>query len=86
MPGAGHKFYFVGNVPFAFLVLLFLLFVNTFLMLSSEFAGRHFLPKDALGAVHWYENNSIAIQFVLLALLAAVVIIYRKRVRWSGPK
>jgi hypothetical protein len=28
MPGAGHRFYFVGKVPFAFSVLFSLLFVK----------------------------------------------------------
>jgi hypothetical protein len=65
-------------VPFPFLVLLFLLFLNTFLML--------FLPKATVGALRWYEDNSITIQFVLLALMAAVVIIFRKRIRWEGQK
>ena len=32
--------------------------------------------------VCWYEGRSIAIQFILLALLAATFIIFRKRVRY----
>lgn len=76
MPGAGHRFYFVGKVPFAFWVLTCLLLVNTFLML--------FVPKATVGTLRWYEDNSITIQFVLLGLLAVVVFIFRKRVRWSG--
>ena len=78
MPGAGHRFYFVGKVPFLFSVLLCLLFVNTFLML--------FLPKVTVGILRWYADNSVTIQFVLLALLAAVMVIFRKRFRWSGQK
>jgi hypothetical protein len=78
MPGAGHRFYFVGKVPLPFSVLACLLFVNTFLML--------FLPKATVGILRWYGDNSVAIQFVLLALLAAVMVISRKRVRWSGQK
>ena len=74
MPGAGHRFYFVEKVPIPFFVLSCLLFVNTFLML--------FLPKTAVGALRWYQDNSVTIQFVLLALLAAVMVIFRKRVRW----
>jgi hypothetical protein len=31
--------------------------------------------------VCWYESRSIAIQFILLALLAAIFIIFRKRLR-----
>jgi len=45
MPGAGHKFYFVGKVPIAFSVLASILFVNTFLMLLLYFAGKYFLSK-----------------------------------------
>jgi hypothetical protein len=82
MPGFGHRFYFVGKVPLPFFVLLCLLFLNTFL----RFAGEYFLPKTTLGALRWYQDNSITIQFVLLAMMAAVVIIFRKRVRWSGQK
>jgi hypothetical protein len=78
MPGVGHRFYFVGKVPFPYLVLLFLLFLNTFLML--------FLPKAPVGALRWYGDNSIAIQFVLLALMAGVAIIFRKRIHWHGRK
>jgi hypothetical protein len=45
-----------------------------------------FLPKATVGILRWYGDNSVAIQFVLLALLAAVMVISRKRVRWSGQK
>jgi hypothetical protein len=83
MPGfGGHRFYFVGKVPLQFFVLLCLLFLNTLLM----FAGEYFVPKPTLGALRWYQDNSITIQFVLLAMMAAVVIIFRKRVRWDGQK
>jgi small-conductance mechanosensitive channel len=84
MPGAGHRFYFVGKLPFPFFVLLCLLFVNTFLMLLPESAEKYFLPKTTLGALHWYQDNAIKIQFVLLALLAAVAVIFRKGLHWSG--
>jgi hypothetical protein len=50
------------------------------------FAGEYFLPKTTLGALRWYQDNSITIQVVLSAMMAAVVIIFRKRVRWSGQK
>ena len=86
MPGAGHRFYFVGKVPLPFFVLLCLLFLNTFLMLLLEFAGEYFLPKTTAGALRWYQNNSITIQFVLSAMMAVVVIIFRKRARWNGQK
>jgi hypothetical protein len=78
MPGAGHRFYFVGKVPFAFWGLSCLLFANTLLMML--------LPKATGGPLRWYEDNSIAIQFVLLGFLAAVLVIFRKRVRWGGQK
>lgn len=86
MPGAGHRFYFVGKVPLSFFVLLCLLFLNTFLMLLLEFAGKYFLPKTSVGGLRWYQENSTTIQFVLLGLMAAVVIIFRKRVHWNGRK
>jgi len=34
--------------------------------------------------VCWYARHSIAIQFVLLALLAAIFMIFHKRVRYIG--
>jgi len=36
--------------------------------------------------VCWYASRSIAIQFILLAMLAAIFIIFRKRVRYIPPK
>jgi hypothetical protein len=45
-----------------------------------------FLPKTTVRILRWYEGNSVTIQFVLLALLAAVMVIFRERVRWSGQK
>jgi hypothetical protein len=83
MPGAGgHRFYFVGKVPPVFSVVVLLLFANTFLMLLLEFAGKYFLPREVPEIVRWFRDNSITIQFVLLALLAAILIIFRKRVEW----
>jgi hypothetical protein len=86
MPGAGHRFYFVEKVPSPFVLFTLLLFLNTFLMLLLEFAGKYFLPKNVPDAVRWYTDNSIKIQFVLLALLAATLLIFRKRVRWTGQR
>jgi hypothetical protein len=86
MPGAGHRFYFVGKVPLAFVVLFSLLFVNTFLMLFLEFAGKHFPSRNALDAFRLYQDNAITIQSILLALMAAVVFIFRKRIRWDAQK
>jgi amino acid transporter len=78
MPGGGHRFYFVGKVPLPFSVLLCFLFLNTFLML--------FLPKATVGALSWYEDNSIKIQLVILALMAVVVVIFRKHIRWESRR
>jgi hypothetical protein len=36
--------------------------------------------------VCWYASRSIAIQFILLAMLVAIFIIFRKRVRYIPPK
>lgn len=63
-----------------------LLFVNTFLMLFLEFAGKHLFSRNALGTFRWYQDNSITIQFILLAFMAVVVFIFRKRIRWDGQK
>jgi uncharacterized membrane protein len=86
MLGGGHRFEFVGKEPLAFRVIASLLFVNTVLMLALEFGGKHFLPKQAPHIVSWYSDRSIVIQFVLMALLVSIFVIFRKRVRWTGPK
>jgi hypothetical protein len=44
-------------------------------------AGRG-VQYHAPEIVCWYAGHSIAIQFILLALVAAVFIIFRKRVRY----
>jgi hypothetical protein len=67
-----------------FLVVVLLLFANKFLMLLLEFAGKYFLPREVPETVRWYRDNSITIQFVLLAMMAAVIVFFRKRVRWNG--
>jgi hypothetical protein len=104
MPGAGgHRFQFVDKPPFAFGVVLTLLFANTFLMLLVGNGAKYFLPKaspnlppcEALAErgvqyhapeiVCWYASRSIAIQFILLALLAAIFMIFRKRVHFIPP-
>lgn len=36
--------------------------------------------------VCWYESRSIAIQVILLALVGAIFIIYRKQVEYYPPK
>lgn len=40
----------------------------------------------APGILCWYAGHSIAIQFVILALLAAIFAAFRKRVRYIPPK
>jgi hypothetical protein len=55
-------------------------------MLLLNFTGKSFLPQNAPEVVRWYESNSIAIQFVLLALLAAIFLVYRKCVRYTRQK
>jgi hypothetical protein len=86
MPGLGRTFYFMKKVPLAFSVFLSLLFANTLLMLLPEFARKYFFPRGAPEAVRWYEDHSIATQFVLLALLGLVVAIYRKRIEFVQRK
>jgi hypothetical protein len=87
MPGfGGHRFYFDGKAPLIFSAVASILFANTILMLLLEFAGRYFLPKDVPETVQLYRDNSITIQFVLLLLLAGIVVVFRKRVYYVGPK
>jgi hypothetical protein len=76
----------VGKEPLVFWVVASLLFANTVLMLLLEFGGKYFLPKHAPEIVYWYAGRSIQIQFVLVALLAAIFIVFRKRVRYFRPK
>jgi hypothetical protein len=84
MPGGRHKFEFVGRAPLALWVLASLLFANTGLMLSLDFGSKYFHPKQAPKILSWYSDHSIVIQIILLVLLAAVFIIFRKRVRYTG--
>lgn len=51
----------------------------------EEFAGRG-VQYHAPEIVCWYASHSIAIQFILLALLAAVFIIFRRQVRYTPPR
>jgi hypothetical protein len=83
---ARHKFYFVGKEPLALWVVVSLLFANTVLMLLPESAGKYILARCAPGFSHWYADHSIAIQFILLALLAAIFTVFRKRVRYIRRK
>jgi hypothetical protein len=40
----------------------------------------------APGIVCWYAGHSIAIQFVILAVLAAIFVVFRKRVHYIPPR
>ena len=86
MPGGQHRFEFEGEEPLAFLIAVWLLFANTVLMFLLEFGRKYVLPQRAPEIVYWYADHSIAIQFILLALLAAILIIFRKRVRYVRRK
>jgi hypothetical protein len=87
MPGSSrHCFVFEGKEPLAVWIVVSLLFVNTVLMLLLSFTGRYFLPQNAPVMIRWYEANSITIQFVLLALLAVIFIVFRKRIRYIRQK
>jgi hypothetical protein len=86
MLGARHKFYFVGKEPLALWVVVSLLFANTVLMLLPESAGKYILAQRAPEIARWYAGHSIAIQFVLLAALAAIFIIFRIRVHYVRQK
>jgi hypothetical protein len=87
MPGVGgHKFYFTEKVPLVFLFVLLLLFANTFFMLSLDFVGKYFVPKNGARFVSWYDHHSILIQIVLTGVLFAILLVYRKRVHYRGRK
>jgi hypothetical protein len=85
MPGGRYRFEFVGKEHLAFRVTASLLFVNTILMLTLNFGDKYFLPKQT-PIVSWYSDHSIVIQFILLASLTSIFVIFRKRVRYVGPK
>ena len=83
MPGGRHKFEFVGKEPLAFRVVVALLFVNTVLMMALQLdAAKHVLLEHFSGIVSWYLGHSVAIQFILLLLLAASLVAFRKRIRY----
>jgi hypothetical protein len=86
MLGGPHRFEFVGKEPLAVWVVVSLLFANTVVMLLPESAGKYILAQHAPGFSHWYADHSIAIQFVLLAALAGIFIIFRNRVRYLRRK
>jgi hypothetical protein len=85
MPGVGpHRFYFVDKAPWIFGVLVALLFVNTTaglvaLPMLEHFRSRLIHSRPA----EWYDSRFIAIQFILLALIGLVFVIYRRNVRYE---
>jgi hypothetical protein len=84
MPGTGpHRLEFVGKTPWIFTLLAVLLFVNTFAGLIVVPAYGRFAHRSLR-----YEDRFIEIEFVLLALIGLVFLIYRKNVRYvyRGPK
>jgi hypothetical protein len=81
-----HRFEFEGKEPAAFWIVISLLLANTILMLVLSFTGKYFLPQNTPQMVRWYDANSITIQFALLTLLAALFIVFRKRVRYVRQK
>lgn len=49
-----------------------------------EALARRGAQYHAPEIVCWYAGHSIAIQFILLALIAVVLVIYRKHIRYIG--
>ncbi len=98
----GHRFEFIDREPLVFRVAFVLLFVNGLLGLLLEFGAKYFFPKASVsllpckalaeGQYHapqiicWFESRWIAIQFVLVGLIAAIFVIFRKRVRYIGRR
>ena len=91
---------FVDREPLVFRIVFVLLFVNAFLGLLLDFGAKYLFPKTSMslspcealsgGQYHaprficWFESRWIAIQFILLGLIAAILLIFRKRVRYLG--
>jgi hypothetical protein len=86
MPGGRRIFEFVGNEPLALWIVAALLFANTALMLLLEFGRKYIVPQHAPEMVDWYAGHSDAIQAILLVVLAAIFLIFRKRVRYIRRK
>ena len=51
-----------------------------------EALARNRVQYHAPEMVYWYASRSIAILFILLAMLAAIFIIFRKRVHYIPRK
>jgi hypothetical protein len=83
MPGGRHKFEFVGTEPPAFRIVVALLFVNTVLMIALHLDNAKYVLREHFpSTVSWYLGHSVAVQFILLFLLAASLVAFRKRIRW----
>ena len=84
----------VASLLFAntFLLLLLAFGAKYFLPKASlnlqpcEALAERGIQYHAPGIVCWYATHSIAIQFVLLALMAVIFVISRKRVRYIRRK
>jgi hypothetical protein len=89
MPFGARRFEFVSKTPWIASALVILLFGNTFAGLVCLPAYHHFARSSLsdharVPAVHWYEESGfVEIQFGLLPLIAIVLIISRKNVRYS---
>jgi hypothetical protein len=80
MPGNGpHRLEFVGKTPWVFTVLVALLFVNTFAGLIGIPVYEHFAHRT----ISYGDRLFLESQFVLLALIGLVFLIYRKSVRYT---
>lgn len=90
MPVGRHRFEFVGEQPLIFRVLAALTVANAFIGLLLPYVLRLVIPQaltqsrlceGLMGAVCWYENRWVLIEFALLAMIGVVLLVFRKRVR-----
>ena len=79
MPGSGaHRFYFVGEVPLLFSVLIILLFVNTVLSLGLPSLFQYLLPKS-------FDNLPICADLSGKAVQVHVPAFVYEYLGWSIP-
>jgi len=90
MPVGQHRFEFIGEQPLIFRVLAGLTVANAFIGLLLPYVLRFVTPQaftgsrpceGLAGAVCWYENRWVMIEFILLAMIGVVLFVFRKRVR-----
>jgi hypothetical protein len=80
MPSGGlHRFEFIGKTPWIAWALAVLLGVNTIVGLIAVPAYEHFAHRS-LG----FGERFLEIQFVLLAAIGLVFLIYRKNARYTN--